>query len=351
MAAVRNIDEFSAGDSFGERPHHTRIAGGVQFAGYHQARCADRFRHRPQFRTSVGHALTPGQTSRVLFVDPAGHGRDEFRSLLDGGIAIGRLREVHHRFDRVRLFGGVRHLQSVLSAHAVGRGHRVAQGQSGHRFGVQALDVHRHVAAHRQPDPNRLLIAGGLDQVHVGSGQAIQRLAVRAVRHAGARIGVARHRGCAGAGHVRSPNREVRHIVQVGEIGERLRAHVPHAVVHRVGVHQHHRHAFAVAVDMIGQFDCHELLLHIRAPLAELSAQSAGSGLNADRPPSLRAIPSNGRQNNCQIPAQANACRTMRPWPLTICATNVSITSLLGSTHSTSSVSSCGLQSPAIGTT
>ena len=101
----------------------------------------------------------------------------------------------------------------------------------------------------------------------------------------------------------------------------------------------------------IGQFDCHELLLHIRAPLAELSAQSAGSGLNADRPPSLRAIPSNGRQNNCQIPAQANACRTMRPWPLTICATNVSITSLLGSTHSTSSVSSCGLQSPAIGTT
>ena len=35
MAAVRNIDEFSAGDSFGERPHHTRIAGGVQFAGYH----------------------------------------------------------------------------------------------------------------------------------------------------------------------------------------------------------------------------------------------------------------------------------------------------------------------------
>ena len=57
------------------------------------------------------------------------------------------------------------------------------------------------------------------------------------------------------------------------------------------------------------------------------------------------------KQNNCQIPAQANACRTMRPWPLTICATNVSITSLLGSTHSTSSVSSCGLQSPAIGTT
>ncbi len=77
MAAVRNIDEFSAGDSFGERPHHARIAGGVQFAGYHQARCADRFRHRPQFRPSVGHALTPGQTSRVLFVDPAGHGRDE----------------------------------------------------------------------------------------------------------------------------------------------------------------------------------------------------------------------------------------------------------------------------------
>ena len=71
----------------------------------------------------------------------------------------------------------------------------------------------------------------------------------------------------------------------------------------------------------------------------------------ADHPPALRAIPSNGRQNNCQIPAQANACRTMRPWPLTICATNVSITSLLGSTHSTSSVSSCGLQSPAIGTT
>ena len=32
-------------------------------------------------------------------------------------------------------------------------------------------------------------------------------------------------------------------------------------------------------------------------------------------------------------------------------ATNVSITSLLGSTHSTSSVSSCGLQSPAICTT
>ena len=98
-----------------------------------------------------------------------------------------------------------------------------------------------------------------------------------------------------------------------------------------------------------GWFD--RLMRHIPAPLAELSTQSAGSGLKADRPPSLRAIPANGRQNNCQIPAQANACRTMRPWPLTICATNVSITSLLGSTHSTSSVSSCGLQSPAIGTT
>ena len=62
-------------------------------------------------------------------------------------------------------------IQRLYPETVAGRGHRVTQSQTGRGFGVAALNIHRHIAAHGQAHPNRLFVASGLNQINVGIGQ------------------------------------------------------------------------------------------------------------------------------------------------------------------------------------
>ena len=183
---------------------------------------------------------------------------------------------------------------------------RVTQGEARHRFGMQSLNVKDQIASHGKAHPDGLLMAGLTNHVHVCVRHAIKGMRERAIRVLASAGFVTRNRAFARTGHVRCPDREACHTVLVADSRECGGALVPHAVIHRKSLHQHHGNPLPFAIHGVLQFNPHAMLQSVSR----------------------------------HLPAHASACLTIVPYPLPICPRNVSSIAPFGSTHSTSSVSS-----------
>ena len=149
---------------------------------------------------------------------------------------------------------------SATRCHRIRIGLRVAQGKAGHRFGMQSLNVEYQIASHGEAHPDGLFVAGIMNQVHVCVRHAVKGMGERAVRIPASAGLIARNRAFARTGHVRCPNREACHAVLVADPCKFGGAPVPHAVIHREPVRQHHGNPLPFAIHGVLQFDSHCIL-------------------------------------------------------------------------------------------